>query len=285
MKLIKEKVVMKRITFLTVMLCLACFGNAQDAEQQDFTNIQEPEQEQFDVFKEKNAITVMDSALSAYNAGMYGTALEYYQYILDDLGEESAALYYNMGNAAFKRNDLASAILFYERGLKLAPNDEDLIFNLGLANSRIPDRIEAVPDMLLVRWYKNITHLFTSNQWAYLALAAFAMTLILIALYFISHRITVRKIGFWLGIVAFLFFAFSLTVSRQTAEKQMARNTGIVFSASLTVKSSPEENSTDLFVLHEGSKVWILKRVNTWYKIKIANGSVGWIPAGEIEVI
>ena len=276
---------MKRIIFLTVIFCLAYFGKSQDAEQQDSTYIQEFEQEQFDVFKEKNAITVMDSALSAYNAGMYGTALEYYQYILDSLNEESAALYYNMGNAAFKRNDLASAILFYEKALKLTPNDEDLIFNLGLANSRIPDRIEAVPEMVLVRWYKNVTHIFTPNQWAYLALVSLAIALIFMALYFIAYRITVRKIGLWMGVVTLLFFIFSLTVSHQTTKEQTAHDTGIVFSASLTVKSSPEESSTDLFVLHEGTKVWILECVNTWYKIKIANGSVGWIPAGEIEVI
>jgi tetratricopeptide (TPR) repeat protein len=260
---------------------ITCFVKAQDTEQQ----IQEPEQEQTAVLMDKTAKTMMDSALSAYSSGMYGTALEYYQYVLDTLNEESAALYYNMGNAAFKRNDLAFAILYYEKALKLAPNDEDLIFNLGLANSRIPDRIETVPEMLLVRWYKNISHLLTPNQWAYLTLGVLALSLIFMALYFIAYRIAVRKIGFWMGVLLFLFFIFSVTVSHQTAKEQTAYNTGIVFSASLTVKSSPEESSTDLFVLHEGAKVWILDKLNTWYKIKIANGSVGWIPAEEVEII
>jgi hypothetical protein len=243
------------------------------------------EQQQSNIFADKTAKTVMDSALSAYSSGMYGTALEYYQYVLDSLNEESAALYYNMGNAAFKRNDLASAILYYEKALKLTPNDEDLIFNLGLANSRIPDRIETVPEMLFVRWYKDVTHLLTPDQWAYLALGLLVISLIFMALYFIAYRIATRKIGFWMGVVFFLCFIFSLTVSHQTAKEQTTHNTGIVFSASLTVKSSPEESSTDLFVLHEGAKVWILDQLNSWIKIKIANGSVGWVPAEEVEVI
>jgi len=271
---------MKQIIFLTAILCLAFFGKAQETEQDFTTNQDQPE-----VFIEKTAPALMDSALSAYNAGMYGTALEYYRYVLDTMKLESAALYYNMGNAAFKRNDLASAILYYEKALKLAPNDEDLIFNLGLANSRIPDRIEAVPEMFLARWYTKVTHLLTPDQWSYLTLGVFALSLIFLALYFISYRIVLRKLGFWMGVVLFLACVFSLTVSHQTANEQTAQDTGIVFSASLTVKSSPEESSTDLFVLHEGTKVWILDSINGWYKIKIANGSVGWIPMDEIEVI
>ena len=271
---------MKQIFFLTAILCVAYFGKAQDPEQEFIT-----EQEQSDIFINKTAPTLMDSALLAYNSGMYGMALEYYRYVLDTLNLESAALYYNMGNASFKRNDLASAILYYEKALKLAPNDEDLIFNLGLANSRIPDRIEAVPDMFFMRWYKKVTHLLTPNQWAYLTLGILALSLIFLALYFIAYRIAIRKIGFWMGVVLLLVFAFTLTVSHQSANEQTAQNTGIVFSASLTVKSSPEESSTDLFVLHEGAKVWILESVNTWYKIKIANGSVGWIPVDEVEII
>jgi tetratricopeptide (TPR) repeat protein len=275
---------MKRIIFFTIALCLTCFGKSQETEQ-DITFIQETEDEQTDVFTDKNAAVLMDSALSAYSAGMYGMALEYYRYVIDTLNEESAALYYNMGNTSFRRNDLASAILYYEKALKLAPNDDDIIFNLGLANSRIPDKIEPVPEMLLVRWYKKITHLLTPNQWTYITLGALAISLIFLALYFVAYNIVIRKVGFWMGVVLFLFFIFSLTISYQTATEQTARNTGIVFSASLTVKSSPEESSADLFVLHEGAKVWILDQLSGWYKIKIANGSVGWIPAKEIEVI
>ncbi|MCL2510658.1 MAG: tetratricopeptide repeat protein [Bacteroidales bacterium] len=271
---------MKRIAFIIIALCVAYLGKAQEPEQ-EFTT----EQEQTDIFIDKTAPALMDSALAAYNSGMFGTALEHYRYILDTLNQESAALYYNMGNTAFKRNDLASAILYYEKALKLAPNDEDLIFNLGLANSRIPDRIEAVPDMFFMRWYKKVTHLLAPNQWAYLTLGILALSLMFLALYFIAYRIVIRKIGFWMGVVLLLTFTFTLTVSHQTANEQTAQNTGIVFSASLTVKSSPEESSTDLFVLHEGAKVWILESVNTWYKIKIANGSVGWIPIGEVEII
>ncbi|MCL2041097.1 MAG: tetratricopeptide repeat protein [Bacteroidales bacterium] len=277
---------MKRIIFLIITLGFTYFGQAQDADQQDITIIQElEEQQESDLFANKSATVLMDSALSAYSAGMYGMALEYYRYVIDSLNEESAALYHNMGNASFRRNDLASAILYYEKALKLSPNDDDIIFNLGLANSRIPDRIEPVPEMLFVRWYKSITHLITPNQWAYLTLGILAIALIFLALYFVAYNIIIRKIGFWMGVVLALCFIFSLTVSHQTAREQTARDTGIVFSASLTVKSSPEESSADLFVLHEGAKVWILDSLNTWYKIKIANGSVGWIPATEIEVI
>jgi tetratricopeptide (TPR) repeat protein len=229
--------------------------------------------------------SIMDSAAAAYSEGVFGTALEEYRFIIDSLGKESVALYYNMGNAAFKRNDLAAAILFYEKALKLEPNDEDILFNLGLANSRIPDKIEAVPEVFLVKWYKEIAHWITPDQWAWTTIILLGLALILLALYFISYNIAIRKTGFWLGIILLIVCIFSFTVSFQTTQNLKEHNTAIVFSASVTVKSSPEKSSTEIFVLHEGSKVWILETVNDWYKIKIANGSVGWIQKEDLELI
>ncbi|MDR0363832.1 MAG: tetratricopeptide repeat protein [Bacteroidales bacterium] len=276
---------MKRIIFFII----ACFSTynitAQENIAFEFTDSTEIAQHNMKMSLIKDPKILMDSAISFYNANMYHDALEYYKYINDTLGLESAALYYNMGNSAFKMNDLPLAILFYEKALKINPKDEDALFNLGLSNSRIPDKIEVVPEVLPVRWYKAVVSIFTPNQWAYCAIMLLATALILIGLYFLARSIVIRQLGFWAGVVLLLLCIFSFIVAGQATYNQVSHETAIVFSPSVTIKSSPEGSSTDLFVLHEGTKVWILESLNDWHKIKIANGSVGWIPVSAIEEI
>lgn len=276
---------MKRIIFF-ITICLIIIGStAQENAVLEFADSTETARRDQEFSLLQDPKVLMDSAASAYAAGMFYDALERYKFICDSLGMESSQLYYNMGNAAFKMNDLASAILYYEKALKIDPKDEDALFNLGLANSRIPDKIDAVPEVLPVRWYKAAVSLFTPNQWAYCALILLAAALILIGLYFLARSVAIRKLGFWFGVALLLLSVFSFVVGGQSAHRQVSHETAIVFSPSVTIKSSPEASSTDLFVLHEGTKVWILESLNDWRKIKIANGSVGWISKTAIEEI
>lgn len=283
--MIEERESMKRIIFFIIICIGAYSGMSQETEivfDSDSATVANAPSAAMPV---RNPVALMDSAMNAYNAGMYTTALQNYLFIVDSLHLESAALYYNAGNAAFKMNDLASAILYYEKALKLNPKDEDILFNLGLANSRIPDKIEPVPEILLVGWYKTVVSLLTPNQWAYCAIILLAIALVLIALYFVARGIALRKVGFWAGTVLLVFCILTFIVAGQSSHHQIAHDTAIVFSPSVTIKSSPEQGSTDLFVLHEGAKVQIMESVNNWYKIKIANGSVGWIPVEAVEAI
>lgn len=219
-----------------------------------------------------------------YDEGLYNEAIETYQSILDK-NFESAQLYYNLGNAYFKINDLASAILYYEKAKKISPNDEDIMYNLGVANSRIVDKIENVPQIIFKRWWNQFYNTFSANSWAKVAIVLFIITLILTGVYLLSRNRFIKKSFFVLGLIFLLLSASSFFVSYQKYYYTKNHKEAILFASTLTVKSSPNRNSVDLFVIHEGTKVYILDQVGEWVEIRIANGSVGWLPVNEIKLI
>jgi len=223
-------------------------------------------------------------AEQSYSAAKYDTAALIYQTIIDS-GYQSPELYYNLGNCYYKLQEIPSAILYYEKALKLNPNDENVSYNLNLCNTLIPDRIEKVPQLFFIRWYQGLYNYFPIDLWAYIGLVLFGLSLLLILIYFLSTRLVIRKIGFWAGIIFLLFsaFVFFLTVQKHSSFKK--HNEAIIFTPSITVKSSPSKNSVDLFVIHEGTKVYILDQVGAWKKIKIQNGSIGWIEGENFQII
>ena len=223
-------------------------------------------------------------ANKAYSDANYSDAIDLYEKVTEN-GFESPELYYNIGNAYFKINDLPSAILFYEKSLKLNPADEDVKFNLKIANSRIIDKIEEVPVMFYIRWWNNIHDLFGANLWAKLSIIFFAATFIMFAIYFAGHSYFLKKSFFWLGIVCFAFTIFIFSFSYQKYTTTVNNLEAIVFTPTITVKSSPDNSSVDLFVIHEGTKVLIIENIGDWYKIRIANGDVGWMPVSSVKPI
>lgn len=211
-----------------------------------------------------------------YSEGLYNNAIENYSKVLQN-GYVSAGLYYNLGNAYFKTNDLASAILYYEKARRLAPDDEDIQFNLNVANSRITDKIEEIPVIFYKRWGNRILNSFDLTTWARFNVALFIIILVLITVFFLSGKLLLKKITFWTAIIVFVFFLLTLTFSIQSYHRINKIHEAVVFNPSLTVKSSPTENSVDLFVVHEGTKVSITDQLGIWYEIRIANGSAGWV--------
>lgn len=228
--------------------------------------------------------TLADSANAAYARGHYQKALTLYDSVYR-AGYESAGLYYNLGNAYFKTDDIAHAILFYERGLKLAPGDEDILQNLEMARQLTLDKIEKVPELFYERWWKEFQNLTTANGWTYMLMGAMLILFAMIAIFVISNRLWIKKTSFYTGLVLVLVVAVSLTFSIKQYNSLVKENDAIVFNPSVTVKGSPDKESIDLFVIHEGTKVYIQEKLGNWYEIKIDNGSVGWIPAGAVKVI
>ncbi len=220
---------------------------------------------------------MIDSATHAYTQGHYESAINWYKQVLDS-GYESAAIYYNLGNAWFKLNEMASAIYYYEKALLLAPSDEDILFNLKVANSRITDKIDVVPDLFFERWWKSIYTLFPGDTWAWLNILFTTLFLTMLGVFLLSSKPVMKRAGFYSALVFLLFAFFSYAFASKNHYRQTHHTHGIVFDPAVTVKSSPDENSVDLFVLHEGTKVQLNDSLNHWIKIKIANGSVGWVP-------
>ena len=223
-------------------------------------------------------------ANEAYANGFYLEAIDLYLKIVD-AGYESADLYFNTGNACFKLGDYPSAILYYEKARKLDPNDEDINFNLAVANTRIVDKIEPVPELFFKSWWRSFVDMMNTDSWAMVSVGTFILFFILFAFYLLSPVTRIRKAAFFSGIVVLTLAAFTFFISLHKYRSFQNEKEAIVFTPTITVKSSPNANSVDLFVIHEGSKVSIKDEVGEWCEIRIANGSVGWLPSSAIRKI
>jgi len=228
--------------------------------------------------------SLFQKATVYYKNTDYEKAAAYYKQILDQ-GQVSASLYYNIGNACFKQNQLAPAILYYEKAKQLAPNDEDIQYNLDLANGMVTDKLEILPQFFLKRWYRNIGQYFHPDTWSLISLILFVLLLICAGVYLFSSRLIWKKGGFWIGVFTVLLFTFALSSAFKQKKLLEARNQAIIFSKSVTVKSSPGTDGTELFVLHEGTKVMLLSDDGEWREIKLRDGSKGWLKADAIELI
>jgi tetratricopeptide (TPR) repeat protein len=223
-------------------------------------------------------------ASEAYRAGEYPKAIELYGIIIKE-GYTAPYLFYNLGNAHFKAGDYPNAILNYERARRMDPGNEDIEVNINIANTKISDKIEPMPELFLIRWIKGWVFMLSVDVWAYLTVIMMVLSVTGITLYIASRFLLLRKTGFWTGILFFFLFLVSMGSAWSGYHFSTRSTEAIIFTPTIAVKSSPDENSTDLFVLHEGTKVTILDQINSWYEIRIANGSVGWLPGTSMEKI
>lgn len=223
-------------------------------------------------------------ARKAYTAGHYPEAIQLYEKILKS-DNESAVLYYNLGNAYFRNNEIPSSILYYEKALKLEPNQEDIRHNLNVANSRITDKVEVVPELFYKRWWKAFMDTLSIDTIGIVLILLVTLALLSTSIYLFSKSLPVRKIAFWCGVFLYSFLLISFLAARQKEHHLKFHHEAIVFTPTVTVKSSPDVSSADLFVIHEGIKVVLLDQIGDWQEIRIANGSVGWLKNSDIRLI
>ncbi len=219
----------------------------------------------------------------AYKNGKYADAINEYEKLLTKY--QSAALYYNLGNAYYKGQDLTSAILYYEKALKLEPNNKNIKHNIDICNSKIIDRIETVPQLFYIRWWKSLVNITGVNEIAYISLGLLALTLTLAAFYVSASTKKKKKTFFILTTILNCFFILSFAVAAQKYYNTKNALQAIVFDKQVSIKASPDDNSKDVFILHEGSKVTLLDEVGNWQEVKISNGTTGWLKASSIKAI
>jgi len=227
---------------------------------------------------------VFDSANSAYAAGRYEQAIQLYEQVLAG-DRESATLYFNLGNAYFKTDQLSKAILNYERAKKLDPDDEDIDMNLKIANQKTEDKIEAAPELFLSQWENSITGLLNEREWSLLLICLSSVALAFYLLYVLSSGKGWKQLGFYTGTGLMLLAVLTFFMARSKYESSLNSNSAIITSPTVTVTGSPSEKGTRLFLLHEGTKVQINQEEGEWTEIRIANGNVGWIKAESAEKI
>jgi tetratricopeptide (TPR) repeat protein len=236
-----------------------------------------------------NAKDIDDSAIFAqaneyYLAEQYSTAIDYYEKLIE-AGYIDARVFFNVANAYYRIGNIAPAILNYERAKKLAPYDNDIDFNLRIANLQIIDRIEPIPQIFYERWFDSLLLMANSDFWAIMVIIFVWLSFIFLFLFVTRYSPAIKKLFFALALFSIVITSFSYYIGWQRTNFEKSQNHAIIFSPSVYVKSSPEEAGTNLFLLHEGTKVRLKDRVGTWNKIEIEDGNVGWIESSAFVVI
>ena len=214
---------------------------------------------------------IFRQGISYFSSGNYSQALEQWN-DLYNTGYRSAELEYNIGNAYFKLNNIPAAVLFYERAHLLKPGDEDINYNLQITRTLIVDRFDEIPELFFVKWYNLMSLIMSSNKWAGISITAFFLCLFFLSIYFYTPKYRLKVTGFWLAIFLFILSLSSFAFSERNRTLIHNSHKAIIFSPQVSGKSSPDNSGTDLFVLHEGTKVTTGEKVGDWLEIKLSDG-------------
>ena len=230
------------------------------------------------------AESLMNEANQLYQNKQYEEAIVKYNSILAT-DFESAALYYNLGNSYYRSAKIGYAILNYERGLKLDPSNEDLLYNLSIVKARAVDKIKEVPKLFIVEWWELLISALSTTMWQIVVLLFYLLLLGSITLYFVTRSGTTQRLTIFsslIGLSGAIFFSIILYANVQ---RETSTDYGVLTTSTISAKQSPNESSNDLFIIHEGLKVAVHESFGEWYKIKLSDGKVGWLPKKSLEII
>ncbi len=225
-----------------------------------------------------------EEADSAYAQERYQQAAQLYKGLLQK--GVSPDLYYNLGNCYYRMDSMTQAVIAFERALLLSPGDKDIRFNLQMTRSKTIDKITPETEMFFVTWYRALVSIQSVDGWARLALISLVVAIVLALVYLFADRIWFRKVGFFGAIALLLVFIFCNVFAWQQKQGLDHRTGAVVIRSAVNVKSTPSKNGTDLFILHEGTRVTITDdSMKGWREVRVADGKQGWLQTEEIEVI
>jgi len=227
---------------------------------------------------------MMENGNVFYQNNQFEQAINAYEKVLHN-GYESKSLYYNLGNAYFRTGKIGYAILNYEKALKLAPNDEDINYNLKIAETHTVDKIETLPKLFYVRWWETLVNLFSINGWLVSVYFIFILVLVAASFYFLSHKAFIQRWAFLSGTVLGILFLITLVLFILKYQQDTSSNYAVIVESAVTVKSAPDDQSNDAFIIHEGLKVNLSDQVGNWYKIRLADGKIGWLQESDVKII
>lgn len=219
-----------------------------------------------------------------FSSGNFDQALDLWIDIYKT-GYLSAELEYNIGNAYFKINNISGAILFYERAHLHKPGDEDITYNLQIARTLVVDRFEEIPELFFISWYNLLSLSLPTNTWAWISISTFVLCLLFLSVYFYTTKYKLKVLGFWLALLLLITSLLSLALTFRNKTLVYDSQKAVIFIPVVNGKSSPDDSGTDLFVLHEGTKVTVEDEVGEWLEIRLSDGNKGWVPANSLEII
>ena len=230
-----------------------------------------------------SAIT-KQNADDEYKKGNYQQAIKDYEELLKT--GASADVYYNLGNAYYRTDNVTSAVLAYERAHLLSPGDNDINFNLQFARGKTIDKINASDEMFFVTWYKAVVNFASVDQWAKCCILAIIVALVCVLVYLFAPQVWLRKTGFFAGLGFFVIFMISNVFAYQQKQMLVNRKGAIIMSPTVNVKKIPAKTGADQFIIHEGTRVEITDKTMTgWRGIKLADGREGWVQTSQLEEI
>lgn len=227
---------------------------------------------------------LLRKANELYTKDQFTEAIEVYNQILM-ANVESPEVYFNLGNAYYKTKQYPKAILNYERAQLLSPEDEDIAFNLQVANQNVVDSIQELPGIFIVRWWNSLVNSQTTDTWALISIISFLLFLTLAGVYFFARSGDIRRTAFWIACLFLTTSTFSWSFAAQQKSRLVDHTFAIVMQPSVTIKSSPSEKGTNLFVVHEGLKVKVTDKLGDWLEVRLADGKKGWLMTESIERI
>ena len=228
--------------------------------------------------------SLFEKGNTAYAKAQYQQAVQTYQQILGD-GYQSAAIYFNLGNAYYKLGDIPSALLYYEKAHKLSPGDEDINFNIQLVNLKTADKLEQAPDFFVTQWWDGFILLLSANTLSALSILFIIVGFLILILYLFTKSASVKRSSFYTGIVAIFLGLIFIFIANRQEYYFSSHHQAIIFGSSVTAKSTPDDNAKPLFVVHEGTKVNVIQKNDVWIEIELPNGNAGWIAAGDAKDI
>ncbi|MCC6255709.1 MAG: tetratricopeptide repeat protein [Ignavibacteriaceae bacterium] len=219
-----------------------------------------------------------------YKNNQYQLAIDEYNKLIKQ-GYQGTSLYYNLGNAHYRLGNVGYAILYYEKALKLSPNDEDVKHNLELARINIKDKVETLPPFFIFNIWESVLASLSVSGWTVFVYIVFILLLLCVIAYFFSRTSTQQRISFFSGVGVFAVLILAIILLAVKMNKEFNIKDGIIVSNVVTVKSSPDNSSKDEFIVHEGLKIRLEDKVDNWVKIRLADGKLGWIPEENLKQI
>ena len=269
----KKKAAHGAMSLLLVLVMMLCGNGSAMAQEQ-----------QVDSLKSESVQSLKQKADEAYSKGKYQEAIVNYEAALKK--GKSADLYYNLGNAYYRTDNVTRAVINYERAHLLAPGDKDINHNLEVARSKTIDNIQPGEKIFFKVWFEDIKTSMGIDTWATLSLISLVVALILFLVYLFVKQMTVRKVAFYLSLVLVVFFIFGNVFASQLKDFATNSSAAIIVSPTVTAKKTPTDQAADVCVLHEGTRVEITdKALKGWYEIRLVDGREGWITDKDVEVI
>ena len=227
---------------------------------------------------------LFSQATEHYNKREFSEAIENYKQILEN-GEHSAELYFNLANCHYKLNNIGPSIYYYEKALLLNPNDGEVKNNLKYAQNMRLDAVEEMPQTEISKAYSSIINLFSFDGWSYLSVVLMGLFVLGYLAYYFLRSASQKRIAFITSVFSLILGVVAILMAYLQYQEYKSNNPAIVFAKEVKITSEPNEQSETVFILHEGTKVNVLDKLNDWQKIKIADGQTGWIKNENVKLL